>query len=249
MTKVYLPGMTVTETVELKDLNGNSVTPSTAEYDVRDEKGIVVVEKTAVVLSGNETLVSVVVPQNINAVSSDGRSARTITLYMTTPEGVLQNFTSYFVEAAVTLIVMSNTVQTFEEAELISFDVGSMLSGWSPASRVMKISAMKTAYERIKALTFTQYNMRSIRGKTEDEFRATAPDFQKALRRAQVVEADLVLNGDQIHIKQQQGILSETIGESSMFFRTTPPLNEPLSKQAMSELRGHIDRSIIIGRG
>lgn len=248
-TNVYLPNLIVTETIQLKDLNGNAVTPNSLTYDVKDETGQVVVAETVIALAGGETEVSVSVPANINTVGSDGRSARTITIYMTTDDGILVNYASYFIEALETLTVLYNTVQTYDEACLVAFDVGILLDGWDTATRASRVSALKTAYHRMKTLRFNQYAFATLRNKTEDEFRATTADFQKSMRRAQLVEANLILNGDTIHLKQQQGILSETIGESSMFFRTTPPLNEPLSKQAMNELRGHIDRSVIIGRG
>jgi hypothetical protein len=73
--------------------------------------------------------------------------------------------------------------------------------------------------------------------------------FLRAIKRAQLIEANVILGGDVVGRKRQDGILSETIGESSASFSDKPFLNLPISRQAYEELRRYIVIRIGVARG
>lgn len=77
--------------------------------------------------------------------------------------------------------------------------------------------------------------------------------FRDGLMRAQVYEADAVLSalangGLTPAAKRDAGILSETVGESSMMFRPGRPLTTPVCPQAMREIRAYLNTATAITR-
>lgn len=72
-----------------------------------------------------------------------------------------------------------------------------------------------------------------------DEF-MTFPDyFRKAVRLAQVAEANDILENDVTNRRHRQGIISETVGESSIMLRGGQ-LNLGVSRAALEYLSGHV---------
>jgi hypothetical protein len=57
------------------------------------------------------------------------------------------------------------------------------------------------------------------------------------LKKAQLVEADEILNGDPSIKARQRGLISETVGESSQFYRQGMPLDLPIAPAAMKYLQ------------
>ena len=57
------------------------------------------------------------------------------------------------------------------------------------------------------------------------------------------------LGGDVIGKRRQEGILSETTGESSMMFNSRPALDLPICRAAYRELAGYIYRRVGLVRG
>jgi hypothetical protein len=58
------------------------------------------------------------------------------------------------------------------------------------------------------------------------DFNALSADFLLDLRKAQIAEANNIVENSPIRDKIRAGIISETIGESSMFFRQAYPVNK-----------------------
>jgi hypothetical protein len=75
---------------------------------------------------------------------------------------------------------------------------------------------------------------------TEEYFESFPLHFITALRRAQIAEANEVLSLGDPSDKRKVGIMSETIGESSMMFRVGKPLELGLSHAALSILKGYV---------
>lgn len=82
----------------------------------------------------------------------------------------------------------------------------------------------------------------------QEQFLKLPEKFLLALRKAQVVEADSILGGDQIDARRRQGLLLETIGEVKQMFRSGKPLNLPVSSRALGHLSYFITFSKKIGR-
>lgn len=74
---------------------------------------------------------------------------------------------------------------------------------------------------------------------TATEFLAWPSYFTRAVRNAQVAEAASILENDVTERRHRQGIISETVGESSIMLRGGR-LNLPVSSQALEYLTGFI---------
>lgn len=79
-----------------------------------------------------------------------------------------------------------------------------------------------------------------------DELTATQLDI---LLRAQLTEADMLLGANPIEDRRRAGLLSDSVGESAHFFRTTKPIELPVYKETARVLKGAMIWTKRIGRG
>jgi len=80
------------------------------------------------------------------------------------------------------------------------------------------------------------------------QFAALPERFKKALRQAQVVEADHILGGNPYEDKRQSGLVLDAIGESKQMFRSTKALQLPVCRRALGYLSYFVTFSKRIGR-
>lgn len=118
-------------------------------------------------------------------------------------------------------------------------------------------AALVAAYENI-GLVNTDFG---VYDSTTAEYKTSTSDFTSAdidaltvrqravLARSQLVEANCLLGGNPIEDRRRAGLLSDSIGESAMFFRTTKPLELPIYRETALSLRGYIIWTKQIGRG
>lgn len=74
------------------------------------------------------------------------------------------------------------------------------------------------------------------------------PNFLAAVKRAQVIEANFLLGGDVIEDLRRSGVSQNTVGQSEHIFRQSKPIDLPLSKRALNELRGYISYRLRVSR-
>lgn len=114
-----------------------------------------------------------------------------------------------------------------------------------------QISAMITAYEALGAMVYADNNGDHYGVGDYDEAELDSeldPAFLRALQRAQVLEANELLDINSIHRKRLDGLMSETIGESSMMFRPGNISNFELSRRSQFALRNYLVIRARIGR-
>jgi hypothetical protein len=171
------------------------------------------------------------------------------------------------------LTLMANSFVTYPEAMALRQEFAT-LNGWDLADRARQGAALAEAYRRICRMSFRVPGYRTNQSNvgyaaygtgieetlfggnrckvstlTLAEFDALPEPFRRALGRAQMAEANVLLGGDPIGEKRRDGIISETIGESSAFFQSKPYLNLPISRQAYEELKRYVFLGIKIRRG
>lgn len=84
---------------------------------------------------------------------------------------------------------------------------------------------------------------------TPEEFAKLPEDFRKALAKAQVIEANSVLEPtDSIEERRRKGVILETINEVKMMFSNVTPVNQKISRGAMAVLGKYIDTTVQIRR-
>jgi hypothetical protein len=141
------------------------------------------------------------------------------------------------------------------------------IPGWEGAADRDRLTALLDAYDRLTRIGFriprrflgdwqsriewtSEEFIPPLRWSemTLQRFNDYHPRFKTALRKAQVCEADVILGGDVIADRRRAGLLSESIGESSMMFRSGKPLNLGISHRSLEYLSGFVDIRITMGR-
>jgi hypothetical protein len=160
--------------------------------------------------------------------------------------------------APIDLVVLTNSFQSYADAMLLSREM-SGLAAWSAASDIDRSKALIDAFERLIRVGYrvprpdsdlqsrfdanyaTEISPRHWDIVTLPEFEALPARFLRALKKAQVAEAEVILGGDLISGRRRAGLLSETVGESSMMFRPGKPLQLGVSEQALVYLTGFVN--------
>lgn len=116
------------------------------------------------------------------------------------------------------------------------------VDAFKDASKADQMAALRHAYDVLNTMVYADkyaeyYNLADLDDTALD---ALDPDFLRALRIAQVIEANEMLDANSVHYKRQDGLMSETIGESSMMFRPGNINNYPITRRSMMFLRNYV---------
>jgi hypothetical protein len=252
-------------TIPFTDRAGNAVTPTSVTATLFDGEDFPLVVYDPIAFSGGATSATVVVLGQFNRLQGeDLAEARRLESVVTHPGGVERKVFAYGVEAEKSLVVMRNSFQTYEMALVVARSRVN-IETFESASEDRRKAALQEAYTRICGLPMI-YSIVDADGNLEaeneiymdtwqfidaDAFLTSFPShFRKALRMAQVVEADELLQGNIVARKHAQGIASETIGESSVTLRSgfSGSTDVGVSAATMSILNGYINRIVKIGR-
>lgn len=183
-----------------------------------------------------------VITPAVNATHVGTRSVWRLTYILTNNLTVPYTYNLDFIlEAQETLVKGDNSFQNYFEAMLTAEEV-SGLDFFKAASKEDQIAALVTAYEILCTMVFADrsgdhYNIGSYDTAALD---GLEPAFLRALRIAQILEANEMLDANSIHYKRQDGLMSETIGESSMMFRPGNIQNFPVTRRSMNFLRNYL---------
>lgn len=251
--QAYLGGQDVTLTIPLMDAVGEVIAATAVQYRVIDQAETELVAKTTLATFTNGDAEAIVaIPAALNDLGSLMRGLRVVELYVTTEAGVSLITVEYVIEASAVLAVGVNSFQTYPSAVLVGYELPN-LPGWNEASKNERMNALMAAYRN-----FGKLRLRYIHEEVDEMTRAKlsavqldalAPEYLACLRRAQVLEADFLLGGDEAGDIRRAGIMSATIGESSQFFRTQKPIEGVVCKRAMKELSGYVINTVSVGRG
>lgn len=255
-------GSTVTIAVPFVDEDGNEFVPTAGTAKLYDAAGTEIVNLGVVTLVPVSKRADVLVDAAHNTLAAFGMKAvQRVSVVFTVGVETKVVDVEYLVSSGVVLLRQVDSFQTYEEALEVSSDMFD-LTGWDGSSKKVRCAAMRLAYTRIAGLNYKiarkdDQNRLSPTGAqviedlselTVAEFDDLPAEFKAAVRQAQVVEAEHVLSGDTINAKRDAGIISETIGESSSFYRSGKALKLALSPRALDLLKPYISWSRRIGR-
>jgi hypothetical protein len=274
-TPVYPESIPVGLTVAYPLWLGTALTPTAVSRVVTDQAGVIISDTTAVTVPApGPTSISIPISSVFNTLamgSTDG--LRQVTTTMVTSQGTFTDVQTYILRSVTPLVRMDNSFVALPETALVRHAMTN-LSGWDAASEDDRIAAMISAYRNMTQLRFrfpigekTQSRIVDFYGMSVDnvfgrifvviadiifysdaDFQQWPADFRSALQRAQMAEADNLLQGDPIGVKRAAGIIGETIGESTMNFRKIPEIQTPVSRAALIHLRGYLDSNIMVAR-
>jgi hypothetical protein len=160
--------------------------------------------------------------------------------------------------APIALLRLVNSFQTYPEAIQLSREIPGLVA-WGAKTDIERSAALVEAYERLIRLGYRiprpevdtmdridsglalDLSPRHWEIMTIGDFDGLPARFTRALRKAQIAEAEDILGGDVIAGRRKAGLLSESVGESSMMFRTGKPLNLGISGAALAYLTGYIN--------
>ncbi|CAO3459764.1 hypothetical protein [Azospirillum argentinense] len=263
--KTYPSGSAATVTIPFVDDNGDPVIPTAAAVRVLDEDGGVLLASHALAVAPGDTEAVYTVSGALNTVAA-GKTVRVVVVLLTTADGAVEVQVPYVVRAGSELVVPRTSFQTYYQAILLAQDMPRM-DGWGRAGEAERTAALIEAYDRLTRIGYEvrrptgldtlnrldpgwveHYRPRDWPLLTPEQFRAADAGWRMALRKAQIVEADIILNGDVIAGRRRAGLMSETIGESSMMFRAGKPLSLGVSEEALRYLTGFVTLRAMTGR-
>lgn len=260
----YTPGFAITLKVALADEAGSPLVPAGLSYRILDEAEAVLqawtnLDLTAVV----DGAVLVTIPAPLTVLAAPAlRGIRTVELQVATDTSVIELSASCLLQASTALAFGINTLQNYAQAQLLAEDFSDIqIQGWvGTASRDDREKALIQAYERLLQLRVVPdmddeqnritdwVGPATLRNMTPEQIGKLSPRMLAAFKKAQLVEADEILNGDPVITARQNGLMSMTVGESSQFFRSSKPLDLPVSPRALKFIERWVRFSARIGR-
>lgn len=271
MIRNWPAGRTTVYDAAAQDVDGTTITATAAAFEIRDEDGVSLATGSATLSAGR---INFTVPlQAVTLVDGTPSSGREIVLRFTTAAGIVEIVDYAVVVNQHALTRYQNTILTYPEALSLRHRFGPTLEAWDASENDARIAALINAHYNLSRVTYSVSNLkegtrdkdyaaygegcdeifdlrRRVRLSTMNavKFAELPRNFQEALKRAQLVEADVILGGDQISKTREAGIISETIGESSTFYNSKPFLNLPMSRRSYEILKSFIPISVKIGR-
>lgn len=262
--KFYPEEYEVTTEVGFTDLNGSPIVPTEITAKLTDGDDEWIADFTVIPFDVAAGKVTIVIPREFNILQAHEEfgAARILRVEIETAAGIVRRSFSYVIEGEFRLEVMHNTFMTYEAAEIHARNLVNT-SGWNIADQERRQAALIEAFGRITAIPM-RYSFRDADGRliveeesyiARDQWAEITPElfaefpthFKKALRAAQFAEANELLQGDTAARKHRAGIITETIGESSVTLRAGK-IDYGVSQSALSHLAGYIHFNIRIAR-
>lgn len=247
--EAFLSGQALSHTVAAPDTGATAYA-----WRLLDQHGAVLAPLGEAIDLSDPSEVVIAVPAELNTLAEGTvRALRSLEVHFTTDSGIVRKSLDYLIESEQTVVPVLNSFQTHGEAVLNSYDMV-FLDGWSSAIKTQQNAALVSAWRNIGQLRFRYLfddNQDHIEPTsaytdltmiTEATWAAMPADFKEALKRAQLYQADFLLAGGDsaVDAKRRSGIISETIGESSMFLRSGKPIDRPVCARALKELSKYL---------
>lgn len=233
---------------------------------------------TDFVVGSGEVTITVPSTANIIAVGN-AREIRSVELTCVTNSNTIVFASSYGIELPDPLVTGLNSFQNFALAQLTALDIPNLPAwdAASENERVAALidarehiiqlnfsllnSNVNFGQDQLSHVPEGQYQSQYVARNglflfngnlgllNSTQFLTLPERFRKALRQAQVVEADNILSGGGIDHNRQLGLIENEIGEMRQKYRDSMPLNLPVCNRALKYLSYYVNFSKRIGRG
>lgn len=258
-------GQIVEVVIPFKDLNGQTIVPTDMTAVLLDGEEQEIVDFGVIVFNNLGVDARIIIPGVANTLNGDElQEVRLLKVRITHAGGNFLAAHAYAIEAEQSLQIMRNSFMTYDTALMLSSQFVNM-TAFVTASEERRKAALVEAFRRITdmpmiyviqdtdAVVISEHriNRATWGGIDSDVYQTQFPThFKRALRAAQLAEADNLLQGNIISQKHAQGIISETIGESSVTLRAgfSGASDGGMGAATLALLSGYIDRTMKIGR-
>lgn len=254
--EIYQTGAPIAISVLLVGGDGAQILAETAHYSLSVDGGETLAESVPVTgFSMGDGAVYVQIPAELNQMSPStpvgSREVRLLTVVLGTSDGPVTIRRFFALEPPESLIVAVNSFQTLRQAELTAMDIPDLV-GWANSDDRQKQAALIEGHTRISLLNF------SLSAKTEGfnitdltpaQYTALDAKFRTALNKAQVVEANALLGGNDVEDRRREGLMLDSVGETKQMWRSGRPVDMPCSRRALRYLAPYIGFAKRIGRG
>lgn len=261
----HLENQIVEIVVPFLDENRSPIVPTGITAALYDGEDRLLMSWGEISFDPAEVEARIVIHGSLNRLQGDElEEVRRLEVRLSHAGGFVVHRHAYGIEDKHSLQIMVNSFMTLETALLTARRFVN-LTAFASTTEERQVSALIEAYHRLTNLAMI-YTWMDENGRVESEHRIGAggwnfidadafqtgfpTHFKRALRAAQLAEADELLQGSVVARKHAQGIASETIGESSVTLRAgfTGAGSSGVSSAALAHLAGYIDSTVIIGR-
>lgn len=204
------------------EYNGTALTLTDFQYELLDADGEEVIARLSdpdFSPSGTASTLSIPAASNTTAAKRD---ARLLNCYLINADGEYIVSQAYILKGnPLSFTVLTDSFMTFPQSLLVRATMAEPQEYFDALGDELKAIALEEAFNRISKLKFKigTTTILDIKAMTLGDFNALSADFLSDLRKAQITEANSIVEDSPIRDKIRAGIISETIGESSMFFR------------------------------
>ncbi len=256
----HLSGNAVNVIVKLDDFHAVS-----ASYIVVDQASNLIVEETPIEVFYDDPSVTVKVDGISNTLPEGSTKAmRTIELTCLSEDGqVFVTYESYMLLKATDLAVPTESLMNAREAQFLAFDTPNVHM-YEESSSLEQRRALIEASRRIDSLNldmrrimgFNQafsdfdwgHEKQRLKSISKEQFYDLDQYFLADLRLAILNEADDILGGSPVEEARKEGILSESVGESTNMYQVGRPVQSVIGQRAYRILAPYVDRSYKVSR-
>lgn len=221
----FASNTTVTITVP-HQYNDVDLTLTDLQYEVLDADSVVLVARTTVTgFDPALTETDINIAAAVNATTAK-RDVRLLNCYLVTASGEYIVSQVYMLKGnQLVLTPLVDSFMTFADSVLTRARMAEEQEFYDMLTDELKAVSLEEAFSRISKLKFRVGDtiITNVKDLTISTFKALEPDFLLALKKAQIAEANNIVEMSPIRDKIRSGVVSETIGESSMFFARSMP--------------------------
>ena len=224
------------------EYNSTLLTLTGFEYEVLDANSNVVLDRQADTnFDAANQASTLTIPASANSTTAK-RDVRLLNAYLITASGTFVVPQVYLLKGnQLELTPLTDSFMTYTQAVLTRAAMAEPQDYFDAINPELQAVALEEAFERLAKVKFKVGTtiISDIKSLSVATFEALDPNFLTDLRKAQIAEANIIVENSPIRDKIRAGIISETIGESSMFFRQsgTPITSSGLSDDAENYLK------------
>jgi len=221
--------------IQYSDSEGTAITPVSASYSLIDEMGTAILDGVVLAPSAPTETITVLGVNNA-LLPSAVRGYRELTVTYVDDQGKVRDFNkTWLIESRTTLSPGLTSFATNGSMILTAVGLAEVEEFLNAPVKEQMVS-LHQAYRNIAQLPVLITINEKVYTSTAELDAPTLASLGRlnldTLKTAQVIEANFLLGGNPMEQRRRDGILSESIGEVSQFFRTSKPLVMPVCREA-----------------